>query len=162
MNGLELLALMHARRVPERWDRPTAKDWAGVLATFPLFLEVNEARLRKLARHVTCAEFVPGETIIFAGDRGNFLYLILNGEVRAVSTAADRTLGRGDYFGEVALIDGGPRSATVVAITYVHVMKLPARLFLRLAHRNPAITLRMLRDLTTRLRQLETQAAHAA
>jgi CRP-like cAMP-binding protein len=153
---------MQARGMPERWDQPTAKDWAGVLATFPLFTGVSTRRLRKLARHATCAEFAPGETIIFAGDRGNFLCLILGGHVRAVSTPASRTLGSGDYFGEVALIDGGPRSATVVAISHVHVMKLPASSVVRLARRHPAITLRMLGELTTRLRQLETQAARAA
>ena len=82
--------------------------------------------------------------------------------MKAVSTAARRRLGTGDYFGELALIDGHPRSATVVAISYAHVMKLPARPVLRLAHRQPAITLRMLGDLTSRLRHLETRAARAA
>jgi CRP-like cAMP-binding protein len=162
MNDLQLLALIQARGVPERWDHPTAKDWAGVLATSPLFTGVSTRRLRKLARGATSAEFAPGETIIFAEDRGDFLYVILGGDAKAVSAAASRMLGSGDYFGEVAMIDGGPRPATVVAISYVHVMKVPAASVLRLAHRHPVITLRMLSELITRLRHLETQAARAA
>lgn len=162
MNDLQLIALMHGRGLPERWDQPTAEDWTGVLATFPLFTGVSERRLRKLAREATLAEFGPGETIIFGGDRDGFLYVILGGEVKVASTAASHTLGGGDYFGEVAMIDDGPRSTTVVATSYVHVMKLPAHSVIRLAHRDSAITLRMLRDLTTRLRQLETQVARVA
>ena len=61
MNELQILALMHARGIPERWDHPTAKDWAGVLAKFPLFTGVSKRRLRELARHATRAEFAPGE-----------------------------------------------------------------------------------------------------
>ena len=162
MNDLQLLTLMHARGIPERWDRPTADDWASVLATFPIFAGVSKRRLRKLARQATSVEFAPGETIIFGGDRGDFLYLILSGDVKAVSTLASRMLGSGDYFGEVAMIDGGPRSASVFAMSYVHVMKLPARAVVGLARRHPAITLRMLGDLTTRLRHLETHAARTA
>jgi len=160
MNGLDRLVSMHARGVPECWDHPTA--WASALATFPLFLEVSKHQLRKLARHGTSAEFTPGETIVVAGDRSTCLYVILGGDVRAVTTRESRTLGRGDYFGEMALIDGGSRSATIVAMTYVYVIKLPAASVLRLTRRHPAITLRMLRDLTTRLRHLETQPARAA
>jgi CRP-like cAMP-binding protein len=159
MNRLEHLVLMHARGVPERWDHPMT--WATALATFPLFLEVSKRQLRKLARQGTSAEFSPGETIIVAGDRSNCLYVILVGEVRAVTTRESRTLGSGDYFGEMAMIDGGSRSATVVAMTYVQVIKLPAATVVRLTRRHPAITLRMLRDLSTRLRHLETQPARA-
>jgi len=162
MNDRELVALMQARGAHGHWDQPTAKDWVDVLASFPLLEGVSKRRLRKLARHATCVEFGPGETIISAGEGGNVLYLILAGDVRTVSTAARRTLGSGDYFGEVAMIDGGPRCAAVVAMSYVHVMKLPALSVLKLAHRHPAITLRMLADLTTRLRRLETYAARAA
>lgn len=159
MNGVELFAAMHARAVSERRDQPTAKDRAGVLATVPLFTGVSKRRLRELARHATSAEFAPGETIIFAGDRDNSLYLILGGQVKVLSTRATPTLGSGDYFGELAMIDSGPRSATVVATSYVDAMKLPAPLVVSCARRHPAITFRMLGGLTTRLRLIEAHAA---
>ena len=161
MNQLELLTLVQVLGVPQCSDRPTAKDWAEVLATFPLFLEVSRRRLRRLARHATSAEFAPGERIVVSGDRSTFLYVILDGDARAVTTRESRMLRTGDYFGEMAMIDGGARPATVVAMSHVHVLKLPAASFLRLTRRYPAITLRMLRDLTIRLRNVETRVAQA-
>jgi CRP-like cAMP-binding protein len=157
MNSLELLALMHVRALPPRWDHPTPGDWANVLATFPLFAGVSKRRLRKLTRNATVAEFARGETIIFAGDRGSSLYIILGGKVEA--RPAGRTLHTGDYFGELASFDVHPRSATVVAMSAVHLMKIPSRSVLRLAREHPAIALTMFRDLAARLRQLETKGA---
>ena len=162
MNDLRLIALMHANGVGRHWDRPTTWDWAGVLATFPLFAGASNRRLRNLARKATLAEFTPGETIISAGDTDEVLYVILSGRTKATAPGVRRVLGTGDYFGEMALIDGRPRSATVVALSDVHVMRLPSRSILKLARRHPAMTLALLRDLTTRLRQLEAQGAQAA
>jgi CRP-like cAMP-binding protein len=71
-------------------------------------------------------------------------------------------LRAGEYFGELALIPGRPRSKAVVAVSYVYAMKLPSRSVLQLARRHPAITLTMLRDLAVRLGQLEAEGAHAA
>jgi CRP/FNR family transcriptional regulator, cyclic AMP receptor protein len=162
MSNLELLALMHARALPRRWDQPTPGDWADVLAKCPLFRGVSKRRLRSLARNATFAEFAPSETIVFAGDPEDVLYIILAGHAKTASRRDRRVLRVGEYFGELALIDGRPRSATVVAMSYVHVMKLPARSVLKLARRHPAITLTMLSDLTTRLGRLEAAGAHAA
>jgi len=160
--NLEPLALIHVHPLLRQWDRPTRSDWANVLATYPLFAGVSRRRLRKLANKATFAEFAPGETIIFAGDRDQSLYIVLGGDVKAVSTLARRVLGSGDYFGEVAMIDGRPRSATVVAISYAHVMKLPAPSVMKLARRHAGMTLNIVGDLTARLRHLETQAAARA
>jgi CRP-like cAMP-binding protein len=162
MYNLELLALVQARELRRRGDRPNLGDWADVLARFPLFTGVSKRRLRKLARSATHAEFAPGETIILAGDRDDLLYVVLAGHVKTTSRGDRRVLGAGQYFGEVAVIDDRPRSATVLALTYVHVMKLPSRAVLKLARRHPGITLTMLRDLTTRLRRLEAEGARAA
>jgi hypothetical protein len=82
MNHLEGLALMHAHALPLRWYQPTPGDWADVLATFPLFTGISKRRLRKLARSATLAEFAPGETIVFAGDRGDALCVVLGGAAK--------------------------------------------------------------------------------
>jgi CRP-like cAMP-binding protein len=162
MLNLELIALMHVRALPRRWDQPAPGDWADVLAECPLFTGVSKRRLRSLSRNATFAEFAPSETIVFAGDPEDALYVILAGHAKTTSRGDRRVLRAGEYFGELTLIDGRPRSVTVVAMSYVHVMKLPARSVLKLARRYPAITLTMLGDLTTRLRRLEAAGAHAA
>ena len=162
MHNLGHLALMQMPALPPRWDRPTAGDWLDVLAQLPLFAGVNKRRLRKLARAATLAEFAPGETIIFARDHDDLLYIILSGQARTTSRDNRRLFRVGDYFGEMALIDGCPDAATVVATNYVEVMKLPSRSVLELARRHPAVTLTMFRDLTARLRRLEAEGARAA
>ena len=161
MHNLAHLALMQAPALPPQWDRPTAGDWAKALATIPLFTGVSKRRLRKIARNGTLAEFAPGETIIFAGDANDMLYIILSGRAKTTSRG-NRLLRVGDYFGELALLDGRPDSATVVATNYVEVMKLPSRSVLELARRHPAVTLTMFRGLITRLRRLEAERARAA
>jgi CRP/FNR family transcriptional regulator, cyclic AMP receptor protein len=162
MNNLELVALMNAHDLARGWQQPSPADWANVLARFPLFRGVSKRRLRRLARKGTVAVFARGEAIIFAGDRGDFLYVILDGKAKTIARAADRALRTGDYFGELAVIDGCPRSATVVATSELQLMKLPSRSVLQLARRHPAITLRMLENLTTRLRRLEADGTRAA
>jgi CRP-like cAMP-binding protein len=103
------------------------------------------------------------------------LYGILSGHAKTRSRGEGRVLRTGDYFGEIALIDGRPRSTAVVAMSHVQVMNLPPRSVLKLARQHPAITLTIrdgrvpgegggarLKNLGTRLRRLETQAARAA
>jgi len=142
-------------------DRATDADWADVLATFPLFSEVSKRKLRKLVQSSTLAEVAAGQIVLSNGDTSASLYVILSGAARALRRPSSRELGVGDYFGELALIDGGPRSATVVATKNLHVMRLPAQSVLRLARQHPAMTVTMLKDLSTRL-HLETQGAPAA
>src|SRR5262249_11730699 len=69
MTNLEVLALMHAHDPGRRWNQPTSRDWADVLATIPLFARVSRRRLRGLMRSANLAEFTPGETVVAKGDR---------------------------------------------------------------------------------------------
>jgi CRP-like cAMP-binding protein len=141
------------------WDQPSTDDWAKVLATFSLFSGISKRRLRKLVRHATIAEFVPGDTVVAMNDAADSLYLILSGSARASGKPAARTLRTGDYFGELGLLEAAPASATVIATSELHVMKLPPQWFLRLAHHDPTFSLTMLRNLGAQFRRLEAQAA---
>jgi CRP/FNR family transcriptional regulator, cyclic AMP receptor protein len=140
-------------------DQPSSRDWADVLATLPLFSSVPKRRLHRLARQATFAEFATGELVLARGGRGNSLYVILDGTAKAFGRPNARTLRTGDHFGELALFDGGPRSATVVALGELHVIVLPQPLVLRLARRQPEVSLALLGALSTQLRHLETVAA---
>lgn len=143
-------------------DRTTDADWADVLASFSLFSEVSRRKLRKLVRSATLAEVAAGQIVLSNRDTSDSLYVILGGAAKALRGPTPRELGVGDYFDELALIDGAPRSATVVATQNLHVMRLPAQSVLRLARQHPAITVTMLKNLSSQLRHPETQAARAA
>ena len=65
----------------------------------------------------------------------------------------------GDYFGEMALIDGEPRSATITAVGDLQTMKLPRRPFLKVLEQEPRIAVAMLTELSARVRRLEKRPA---
>jgi CRP/FNR family cyclic AMP-dependent transcriptional regulator len=144
---------------PGSWDHATPADWAKVLATFPLFSGTAERRLRKLVRRATFAEYGPGDIVIQKGASGDSLHVILGGSAKALGKPASRTLRTGDYFGELSLLDGTQRSATVVATSELHVMKLPRQAFLGLTQDEPRVSLQMLTTLGSQIRRLETQPA---
>jgi CRP/FNR family cyclic AMP-dependent transcriptional regulator len=150
---------MQPRSLMEHWNRVNVSDWAEVLETFPLFSGVAKRRLRKLVRHATFREFGPGDIVVELGAPGDSLYVILSGSAKARGKAAGRTLATGDYFGELGVVDGVPRSATVVATSELHVMKVSRQSFLRLAQRDPTIPLKMMSNLGWQVRRLEAQPA---
>ena len=150
MSGFEPMA------VQQDWNRATDRDWAEVLAELPLFSRIGKRRLRKLARQAQFAEFAAGETVVSAGGPGDSFYVVLSGEAKARGKPAARSLRSGDYFGELALLDGGRRSATVVATDELHVMRLPRESFRQLTEADPSVPLAMLTELGRRVRQLET------
>jgi CRP/FNR family transcriptional regulator, cyclic AMP receptor protein len=134
--------------------RPTASDWADVLAGLPLFARVGKRRLRKVASLAQIQEFSPGGVVVQIGEPSNAFYLILGGRAKVVGKSR-RTLGIGDYFGEMGLIDGEPRSAAIAADGELQVLKLPRRPFLKLLNQEPQIATAMMAELAARIRSLE-------
>jgi CRP-like cAMP-binding protein len=141
------------------WDHPSANDWAKVLATFPLFSGISKRRLRKLLRQATVAEYSPGDIVVLTGTPSDSFYVVLGGSAKARGKPAARTLRTGDYFGELGLLSGATRSATVVATSALHVMRLPRESFLQLTGRHPGVSFEMLDNLGRQIRHLEAQAA---
>ena len=135
------------------WTRPSAKDWADVLARLPLFARCSKRHLRKVAGLAEIAEFEQGDMVVQAGEPGDAFYLVLSG--RAKVLGKPRMLRVGDYFGEMALLDGEPRSATVTAASELQAMKLPRRPFLKLLEQEPRLAIAMLTELSARVRRLE-------
>jgi CRP/FNR family cyclic AMP-dependent transcriptional regulator len=158
VNALEAQTLMRYRELMSG-DHATSNDWARVLATFSLFSGVSKRRLRKLVRQAKFVEFAPGDTIVTRDSPADDLYVILGGTAKARREFEARTLNIGEYFGDVGLLDGGPGAATVVATGELHVMRVPRGSFVRHAQHVPAISFAKLRNLGSRFRRLDTQAA---
>jgi CRP-like cAMP-binding protein len=145
--------------VPPEWNKASDRDWTNALADLPLFEGVSRRELRRIVREAEFAEFGPGEAVVSTGGPSDFFYVILGGDARVAAKPAAQPLTTGDYFGEMGLLSGEPRSATVIATTDLHVMRLPRRAFDDVVERHPAVARRFLTGLGDRVRDLEHQAA---
>ncbi len=140
---------MAVRRV----DPANAREWAGALADVPLFRGLSRRHLAKVAEVGTIRRFHDGAAIVRAGEPGDTLYVVLDGEVSVERRAGGAlTLGMGTFFGEIALLDSGTRTATVVARGPVVCLAVRQAQFLRLLRREPTIAVELLRELAARLR----------
>ena len=134
--------------------RSLSREWADAIAGFPIFDDLSRRDLRKLAAEARFAEFAPGDEVIGFGTLADSLFVIVSGQARARGRRAARSLRRGDFFGEMALI-GQRRSATVIATSELHVMELPQRTLNRLVKKHPSVGLRILEEVGLRLQRLE-------
>jgi CRP/FNR family cyclic AMP-dependent transcriptional regulator len=150
-NADERLSLRMLMR--RSWERPTERDWADVLAALPLFSRLGGRQVRGLAKLAKVVDYAPNDVIVQAGEQGDSFYLLLEGRARVLGKS--RMLRVGDFFGEMALVDGGPRSATIIATMEVRAMKLPRRAFLKALAQDPRIAMAIMEALAQRVRRLE-------
>jgi CRP-like cAMP-binding protein len=152
------LAISKARSGKSSADQ--GKRWAGVLEGIPLFAGVPKRQLRKIAALTRESRYRRNTAIVRAGERGDDFFLILDGaaSVHRPSGLPSIPLGPGAYFGEIALLDGEVRTATVVAETDVQCLRLSRAPFLRMLKTEPDVAIVLLRHLATRVRDLQSQA----
>jgi pyruvate,water dikinase len=135
---------------------PLPRDPAAALQRVQLFAEMDRKQATQIARLLKERRYAKGETVIMEGSGGAAFFVIESGEAVVSSKGAERaTLGPGDYFGELALIDGGPRSATVVAGTDLVCYGLTFWEFRPLVESNGALGWKLLQALAKRLREAE-------
>jgi CRP-like cAMP-binding protein len=129
------------------------QDWTNVLADVPLFAGLSKRHLRKVSGLATARRHHPHTAIVRAGAKGDAFYVILDGTV-SVNRPGKRSvkLGAGDSFGEMALLDGAARTATVEAEGEVLTMRIPRPSFLRMLEAEPKVAVALLRTLSERLR----------
>jgi CRP/FNR family transcriptional regulator, cyclic AMP receptor protein len=135
--------------------------WAEVLAEVPLFAGVSTRHVRKIAALGSAVSFNAKTRIVSAGDPGDAFYVLLLGraEVQRGRGRPKIEIGPGAYFGEMALLDGAPRSATVVAKSEAICLLLSRKKFEKVLKDEPAVAYALLRTLAARLRELDASAA---
>jgi CRP-like cAMP-binding protein len=128
------------------------------LAEVSLFRACSHSELRELARITTELEAPAGAVLCREGATGTDCFVVVEGEVR-VTIAGDEvdTLGPGGFFGEMALLDGGPRVATVTALTDLRLLVLSRQEFASLLATVPSVCRRMLAAIGARLRLADAQ-----
>ncbi|HEX3300189.1 MAG TPA: cyclic nucleotide-binding domain-containing protein [Actinomycetota bacterium] len=132
-----------------------------VLAYVPLFRGLNKRQLKHLASLMDVADFMADAAIVREGTKGNAFYVVLKGQ--AVVMMGDHFLNRlvpGDHFGEIAAIDGGERSASVVSETPVQ-LAVMTRLDLQKALRDdPELALALMTALAQMVRRANKDVYH--
>lgn len=102
--------------------------------------------------------FEAGQTIFSEGDAGTVMYVILEGEVDLrLGRSMVETLGPGEPFGEMALIDSAPRMATAVARTACRLVGVPEKRFLFMVQQTPHFALQIMRIMASRLRNMDAR-----
>jgi CRP-like cAMP-binding protein len=127
------------------------------LAQVPLFQHLTSRHLKRIADLMEPERLMEGAVVVREGDVGDTFYVILEGQAQ-VKAASGRTVNRlwpGDFFGEISLLDGGERTATVVAETPLTVLTLPRNAFLKVVRDEPAVAIRLLGYTAALLRRLE-------
>ncbi len=135
------------------------EDLAARLAKVPIFSGCSRRELQVIARAAKEVRHKVGTEIAREGNRGVGLFMILEGQCEVTIGGRRRaTLGPGDFFGEVALLDGGPRTATVTALTPVRLLGLTGWVFRGLITQHPSIALKTLEAVAGRLRLVSKEA----
>jgi CRP/FNR family cyclic AMP-dependent transcriptional regulator len=139
-----------------RPDRPLGKRGADLLAQVPLFEGLSRRHLKQIAEHADEISFREREIIVEADQPGGTFFVIVEGEVRVVR--GDRTIARagpGEFFGEISLLDGGPRTASVIAETPVVAIRLFKGAFDKVVREEPRVAGKILAVVARRLREAE-------
>ena len=136
-----------------------------VLRTVPLFAGLGDDDWVALGGRLTSVDVARGDVVFHAGDRGDCLYVVVEGKVKITRTTPDgrenllAILGPGDLLGELSLFDSLDRTATATAITDLMLSRLDERDFHGYLDDRPAVARELLRVLARRLR--DTNAAMA-
>ena len=137
----------------------------GLLARVPLLSGLSQAELDRIAQVAVPRSFPKGARVFHEGDESDACYIIRSGEVRVTREHSDgraialATLGSGEIVGELAMLDGEVRSASVEALSDIELLAVAARDMRGLLERNPEITAKLVVALTRRVRETNERVA---
>ena len=133
------------------------------LRNVPIFNELSDQELEKIAALGVRKKYKKGSIILLEEETGAALFVIVSGKVKIVRMDDDgrevilSILGESDFFGEMAILDGLTRSASVVATSKSELFMIHRRDFLKLLNDYPMVAIALLRELTGRLRKADAQ-----
>ena len=133
------------------------------LENVPIFADLEEPDLKKIEKLGLRKKYKKGNIVVLEKEMGAALFVIISGKVKIVRTDENgrevilSIFGPGEFFGEMSLLDGLARSASVVALTKAELFMIHRRDFLKLVNEHPQVAISLLGELTTRLRKADTQ-----
>lgn len=138
-----------------------------MLNAIPLFRSLSEKQLASLGAHAAWRVYEKGDVILRQGELADSLFIIASGQVKVYMSEGDRevilkTLSAGDFFGEIAMLDQEPRSASVAALERCHLQTLSYRAFQRTMEGSADIAKRVLETLAKRLRDADRKISTLA
>lgn len=134
-----------------------------VLSYVPLFRGLSKRQLKHLASLCEVADYMAGAVIVKEGTKGDAFYVVLKGQ--AAVTANDAFLVRlvpGDHFGEIAALDGGPRSASVTSETPMTLAVMSRPSLMKALHDDPEIAFELMAELARMFRRASKDANRSA
>lgn len=141
---------------------------ADLLKHVPLFANLTEDEYEMLAQVMTVRKFPKDCMVIWAEDEGDAFFVIRSGHVKVTVNASDgrevilSSLGAGDFFGDMSLLDGEPRSANVITLSPTEALVLRRVDFLQALRNHPSIAVHLMVTLAARLRKADHQTANLA
>ena len=131
-----------------------------MLAGVPLFAGLSTKHLKRIRDLAEPADYMAGASLVKEGTEGDAFYVILEGLAKVmVGRRAINQLMPGDYFGEISLLDGGVRSASVVSETPLKVLIISRKRFLKLLETESGISLALLEGLARTIRRTDRSLA---
>jgi CRP-like cAMP-binding protein len=139
-------------------NRPMAKPTPALLRNVPLFSDLDERDLESLAEEFNERRFSAGDTVALEGEGGLMFFVVESGEL-SIEVHGDpvATIGPGAAFGEIALIDRRPRTATVTAASDVKAYGLPVFVFRPFVEARPQLAWKLLEAMADRLAVAESR-----
>jgi CRP/FNR family transcriptional regulator, cyclic AMP receptor protein len=142
-----------------------SNDTVELLGRVPLFAELSEQELEQVVSVAIPRSFPKGVRVFHEGDDSDACYVVRSGDLRVTREHSDgraialATLGSGDFFGELAMLDGGSRSASVETLSDVELLALPAIDMRRVIAAHGEIAAKLIVALTRRLRETNERVA---
>jgi CRP/FNR family transcriptional regulator, cyclic AMP receptor protein len=143
-----------ARAARAAYARVSLAKQEELLAKVPMFADLKKNQIRGLARITETARFPANHEMVTEGDSGDFFGIMVEGTAEVIKGGGSiARIGSGDMFGELAIFDPGPRSATVRTLSDVVAIRITRGPFDEVVTADPRIALRVMQALARRLRE---------